>query len=76
MIAFLFGFAFEVIYLLWIYCASQGWPLRCAVASMIVGWVSLSGMTEGMKSRRKAFLLVLGYGVGSYVVALWRAHAL
>jgi hypothetical protein len=76
MIAFLFGFAFEVVYLFWLYCADKGWPLRCAIASMTVGWVSLAGLAEGIKGGHAAGFLVLGYGVGSYVVATVKKHAL
>lgn len=66
------GVIFELSYLLWIYAADRGWPFRTALVSMFVGAVSLFGMSAAIRDPWQAPWLILGYGIGSYVAALWK----
>lgn len=68
------GLVFELSYLLWIFFADRGWPVRTAAASMLVGGVSISAVAAALERPANRKWLILGYGVGSYCAAVWRLH--
>ncbi len=68
-LAFAAGCVTEFAWLAWVYCAAQGWPLRCALASMAIGGMSFYGVKVSLNSRWRAGAMILGYGVGSATAA-------
>ena len=68
-LVFLSAFAFEACYLLWIRFSVDRKPIRSALLSMLTGALSLYAMVQAVHDMRYAPAILLGYGVGSYVVA-------
>lgn len=66
---FLSAFAFECAYLLWIRFSVDRKPIRSALLSMLTGALSLYAMVQAVHDMSYAPAVILGYGVGSYVVA-------
>ena len=68
-LAFVLGVLYELVYIAWIRFSVAQKPLLSAVFSMLVGAISVYAMTGVYKDMSTMPALILGYGVGSYVVA-------
>jgi hypothetical protein len=69
LLVFLSAFAFEACYLLWIRFSVDRKPLRSALLSMATGALSIYATFNAVHDLKLVPFLLLGYGVGSYVVA-------
>lgn len=67
-LAFVVGAVFEGLYLGWVMCASRGYAGPAALFSILTGAASLYGVTSTVHDPSKAPALLLGYGVGSYLI--------
>jgi hypothetical protein len=70
-LAFVVGAVFEGLYLGWVMAASRGYAGLAAAFSVATGAASLYGVTSTVHDPSKAPALLLGYGVGSYLIVRW-----
>jgi len=73
MIAFLLAFLYELLYLLWLYCADSGRALLSALFSMAVGALSFYAISNVIHDESQLPYLLAGYGAGSYVSGMMKA---
>lgn len=66
--AFVAGATYEGFAVAWVSSQLARAPVRTALVSMTQGIMQVSGLVAAVRSTGAALALVVGYGVGSYVV--------
>lgn len=73
LLVFLSAALYESLFILWNRASADGHAWRAAGWSMLIGALSLYGVTSVVRDHGLGLALVAGYGVGSWVTVRWLA---